>query len=261
MKKTIILFFVLALLCGCESKLDKAIPPSFLVGAVSNIDINLNGEGELADRQNCANRNGWCWKPEDWIMLKADGFVPPDIKREQIKPTILAILKRLIKEYPKCKKIFINLAPDKEMVGLGYLVSRGEYENNKIKILYGIPSDKEIEEYNSKIGKFYPSSKDCGKIFCEPDYTKMKKNDAPRLFRPDQKTYMKYKPIFKAYEDFIYYKSKDKLHYSTSECYVEVSKKTGYSVKDIKEASEFMHSYYSLWACGRDDEIINIPLK
>jgi len=266
MRKLITLLFILALFCGCESRLDKAIPQSSLAGAISDIDVNLSGQGEIADQQECANKSGWCWAPKDWTLLNADAFVPFDIKREQIKPTSLAILKKLAEKYPKCTTININLAPDKEMAEILFLVGRLEYRDNKITIHYGIPSDKEMEEHNAQVGKLYPLSKDCGKIFCEPDYDKMEKNDDPRLSRPDLNTYTLYKRILIIEDDIKMHRQiKESYKFSSpKEYYIalsnKISKKINLPTKDIEYALRFMHDYYGWMGYGKGEESINVPL-
>ncbi|MGA2525940.1 MAG: hypothetical protein ABSF79_04910 [Smithellaceae bacterium] len=262
MKKLIIFFLALLLFCGCESRLDKAIPQSSLVGAVSNIDVNLEGRGELKDQKGCTNKAGWCWEPKDWTLLMADAFVPFDIKKEQIKPTLLAIFKRLKNEYPKCTIINIWLEPDKELAEILYPIGSLEYHDNKMVINYGIPSDKEMEEHNSQIGKFeiiknilpMPGEKE----------EKIEKNEEPRLFRPDQKTYEFYKRILITAEDIKFSERKDtrkrKLFNSTKEYYADlsnkVSKKIDVPIKDIENALRFMNSYYSWFGEEKFDFIL-----
>ena len=264
MRKLVILFFILALFCGCESRLDNAIPQSSFVGAISNVDVNLRGQGEIATQQACVNKSGWCWAPEDWTLLNADAFVPFDIKREQIKPTSLAILKKLVEKYPKCTTININLAPDKEMAEILYFVGRLEYRDNKIIIHYGIPSDKEMEEHNAEIGKFY-STKNA--MFSMPgDKEKIEKNDDPRLFRPDLKTYTLYKRILIIEDDIKMHKQiKESYKFSSpKEYYIalsnKISKQINLPTKDIEYALRFMHDYYGWMGYGKSEESINVPL-
>jgi len=264
MRKLITLLFILALLCGCESRLDKAIPQSSLAGAISNVDVNLSGQGEIATQQACANKYGWCWDPKDWTLLNADAFIPYDIKKEQVKPTLLAVLKKLEKEYPKCTTININLAPDKEMAERLFLVGRLEYKDNKIIIRYGIPSDKEMAEHNAEIGKFYSTK---NTMFSMPgDKEKFEKNDDPRLCRPDLKTYTLYKRILMIEDDIkMHEKSAPKKSFnSTKEYYHDVSneirKQIDLPIKDIEYALRFMHDYYGWMGYGKGEESINVPL-
>ena len=180
MKKLIIFFLALLLFCGCESRLDRAIPQSSLVGAVS---IETKIEGNWGDHH---KRDG---DPKDWTDVWVIGFVPCNIKREQIKPTLLAIFKTVKNEYSKCTFMKIKISPDEEMIRQwGPSIGTLEYNNGKIDIVYGIPSDKQIEEHNAKIGQLEPTFKK-GNIF-ERDYKNLKQNNEPRLFRPDPETYL-----------------------------------------------------------------------
>ena len=103
-------------LTACTSEIDRLIPASQLSGAVQNINVTIKGQ---PDKCTAAS--------DDSVYIKAIGIVPFEIKREQVRPTLLAVFKGVKTKYSNCEKFFIELAPAQEMAETGHLVGRTDY--------------------------------------------------------------------------------------------------------------------------------------
>jgi len=86
--------------------------------------------------------------------LEAIVVIPRDMKRSQLRPTILNTLKKL-KDRFDTASIELEFVPDDEHLAKSCVaVGAADYrEGRGIDIRYGIPTVEQMQEYNSKIGK------------------------------------------------------------------------------------------------------------
>jgi hypothetical protein len=224
MKRITMIIVSIMMLISCGSEIDKKIPDSMLVGAVPNISVDIK-------EQKGKNVKGG-------RLLEAIGTVPFDIKKEQIKPTILAVIKAIKQKNPDCEWIAVHLKLAKDLPLLQAGIA--EYKEGNISISYGIPSDKQIEEWNANIGK--PVEFD-GKV--------LGINDLPRLYRPDRKTFEDGAQVIK-----LYYKlnndpkiKKDRIE----QLFPLISKESGLPVKDVESLYRYMSNYYFTGSWGTEE--------
>lgn len=116
-----------------ENSLDKLIPPSAVKGGITNFIVSgiKVSEGK--------SRNGG-------TLVTGSVVVPYNIKRDQVKPTLLAAIKGLKDKYRKCEWIIVYAIPSQELEGSGINAGMAEYAEGKIRIDYGIPSSDQIAE-------------------------------------------------------------------------------------------------------------------
>lgn len=220
MKLSLIYALILIAITACGSDIEKKIPPSMTKGAVENLSLST-------EEQTGKNVKGG-------KIIKAYGVVPFDIKREQIRPTLLAAIRVLKQNNPGCEWIWVGIVPDKSLIGTGRLAGRAEYKEGGLDIYYGIPSDKQMDEWNALIGK--PVKDFSG------DTTYI--NDSPRLSRPDRETFDPAIKALKSYDRLtIESRHADRIDYAA--LYKAASKDTGIPVKKAKTLINFMNSYYS----------------
>lgn len=221
MKKWFLFCFIAAFLfVACESKIDKMIPASQLIGAVSDVSVSIR---EQVGKNVKGGR-----------LLEALGVVPFDIKREQIKPTILAIVKAIKRKNPDCEWIAVHLKLAKDLPLLQAGIA--EYKEGTVSISYGIPSDKQIEEWNANIGKPF-----------KLDNKVLGINDLPRLYRPDRKTFEDGAQVIRLYFKF---NNDPKIKKNKVEqLFPLISKELGFPVKDVECLYKYMSNYYftGLW--------------
>jgi len=226
---------VLLMLVACESKIDKVIPDSLLVGAVPNINVDIKEDHYKGG-----------------TAIIATGIIPFDIKREQVKPSLLGVLKTVTKQYPNSTGIFVRLTPDADLGKYAYFAGRTEYEDNEITLYYGVPSDEQIKEWNSEIGKLLPS------LFGE----KPSIIDVPQLSRFNKETFEAGKKIALFYNKF-----SKKLHdkyidqplkkISSKQIYQMVSREINMPLKNVEYYYRFMNSYFIVGGSW-DKETINL---
>lgn len=160
-------------------------------------------------------------------LLEAIGTVPFDIKKEQIKPTVLAVIKAIKQKNSDCEWIAVNLKLAKDLPLLQAGIA--EYKEGKVFISYGIPSDKQIEEWNTNIGK----------------------NDLPRLHRPDKKTFDDGARVIKLYYKF---NNDPKIKKDNVEqLFPLISKESGLPVKNVESLYRHMSNYYFTGSWGTED--------
>ncbi len=128
----ILTFLTTLFIFGCSNPLDKLIKPEMLQGAVPNFTITG------VDIQTGKSVNGG-------TLIRGKAIVPYDIKREQVKPTLLSAIKKLQEQHPACQWIVVWLIPEKEAIGAGLEAGHGEYAVDHINIMYGIPSKKTLD--------------------------------------------------------------------------------------------------------------------
>jgi len=230
------LLLITMLLISCESKIDKAIPEAMLVGAVPNMNVDIKEDNYHGGKARIAT-----------------AIVPFDIKREQVKPSLLAILKAVYGKYPNATGIFVKLTPDADLGRYAYFAGRADYEDNVITIHYGVPSDEQIKKWNSEIGK--PVRDDNEKVLFI--------NDAPRLSIFNKETFETAKKIV-----LFYYKtdkqladkySKQPLKMPTTEQISKiVAKEMGVSLQKVIHHHRLLSNYFSAGTGIWGKETINI---
>lgn len=125
-------FIILLVLCfSCaEDPLDGLIPETSLNGSIQKITIF-----DLKTQRGKVVRGG--------LLITASVEVPYDIRREQVRPTLLACIKELKKRNRDCEWFNVFLCADGRV---GIYAGRGEYREGTIYISYGIPSNKQLAE-------------------------------------------------------------------------------------------------------------------
>ncbi len=233
--RLLLLLLIMTFLISCESRIDKAIPDSMLVGAVPNMNVGLEEDNYRGGK-----------------AIIATGIVPYDIKREQVKPSLLAILKVVVEKYPKATGIFVRLAPDEQLGRLAYFAGKADYEGNVITVHYGVPADEQIKNWNSEIGK--PITFE-GKT--------LGTNDSPPLSRFNKETFDTGKKII-----LLYYKTEKQLiaKYSnqplkmptTEQISKIVAKEMGISLKEVTRHHRLLSNYFSAGTGIWGKETINL---
>lgn len=136
MKKLFIFICIILLFSGCfmEDPIETLIPPELLKGAISYIDVF---DIEIQTRKSI---NGG-------TLINAWAAVPYNIKREQVKPTLLSVIRELKKQNPECEWFVVWLCADGERArDAGVHAGRGEYTKDQVNIGYWIPSQKQLKE-------------------------------------------------------------------------------------------------------------------
>ncbi len=109
------------------SPIYRLIPDASLVGACPTVKIfNIQ-------TQHGKTVNGG-------MLISASVHVPYSIRRDQVKPTILACIRELKRRNKKCEWIHIFLCVEGRKIYAG----RGEYKSGEIRVSYGIPSQKQL---------------------------------------------------------------------------------------------------------------------
>lgn len=237
MKECIQIFLLLItpLIISCESKIDKAIPDSMLIGAVPNINVDIKEDNYKGGK-----------------AIIVTGIVPFGIKREQVKPSLLRILKTVAEKYPNATGIFVRLTPDADLGRYAYFAGRADYEDKSIALYYMIPSDKQIEDWNAEIGK--PSKNP----FTGDEYI----IDVPHLSPLNEESFESGKKIA-----LLYHKFNKKLHdkyieqplktISSKQIYQMISREANMPQKDVEYYYRFMNSYFIVGESW-DKETINL---
>lgn len=222
MRLALIYAFVLISIIACGSDIERKIPPSMTNGAVENLNLSI-------EKQTGKSRYGG-------TLIKAYGVVPFNIKREQIRPTLLAAIRVLKQNNPGCEWFWVGIVPETmALAKTGRLVGRAEYTEGELDIYYGIPSDKQMDEWNAQIGK---PVKD---LLGGDTYI----NDSPRLYSPDKEIFNSGIKALRSY---------DRLSIANSGAglYGAVSKETGIGVKKIKPLISLMNNYYTPGNWGKE---------
>lgn len=114
-----------------ESPIDRLIPLSATKGGLANFTVSG------INVQEGKSINGG-------TLVSGLVMVPHDIKREQVKPTLLAAIKGLKNQYGKCEWIIVYAIPSQELKGTGINAGMAEYAEGKIRIDYGVPSTTQL---------------------------------------------------------------------------------------------------------------------
>jgi hypothetical protein len=125
--------------CSAQDPLEKLIPASAMTGGIEKIEIKTTIQ------------SGKTVKGGFFI----EGFmvVPANIRRQQVRPTLLKSLKSMKQQHPLCEWFKIYLEPTEDFRESPAYAGIGEYKEGKIDLLFGIPTDAQILEWNDMIGK------------------------------------------------------------------------------------------------------------
>ncbi|MDH5525571.1 MAG: hypothetical protein OEY01_16510 [Desulfobulbaceae bacterium] len=214
---TFCLFLLVA--CSSSSTIDKIITPTLVKGAVKNFtlsDIKI---------QNGKSINGG-------MLVTAYALVPLDIKREQVKPTLLASIKALKDKHPNCEWIIVYLCPDPRLKNTGVYAGMGEYAQEKIEITYGIPSKEQLAD------QVDPSTEDYSRndLLADLDFS-----DWEPIRPPTKEEFNKAIEI-----DTMIFNVEKKHLVGEDAAYQVVAEKTGRSVKEIRTAKRKLYSYFTV---------------
>jgi len=210
-----------------QTVIERLIPDEEIKGGVEVVIIEME---ELSKKSAHGGR---------LIILK--GTVPFDIKRKQVRPTLLATIKKIKHDDPGCEWIVVSLGPNKKLTEKTHFVGRAEYTEEGIDIQYGIPSDKQMEENNALIGK-----KQKG-VFGD-EYI----NDSPRLFRPNKKEFEERLRVIS-----VFYRieaEKRKIadaegrygdYFPEAQLYELISEELNMPINQVKEYVGYVYRYYS----------------
>ncbi len=225
MKKVFFLFCIFVfIITACQNGANNQAPDPDTVGAIPN--LNISYEYTSIHHPGVRVRGA----------VEAKVIVPFDIKREQLRPTLLSIFKDAREKYPD-EDIDIFLAPSQGMMNCTQLAGRADYDGDKgkLELDYGIPTDQEMAESNAQIGKKDP--------FLGVD-------DGPRLYRPDAKTF--------AILDKVNYlacrKFKADKEATTFTVFPAVARKMGITAKQVKQYYFFVFDYYPQYGINSFDE-------
>ncbi|MBI3582813.1 MAG: hypothetical protein HY096_02540 [Nitrospinae bacterium] len=228
--KTVIYFSFIVCLSSYDSlAINQIITDDDFKGAIKTTTISIERHGGRLD---------------------VFAIVPYDIKRNQIRPTILYILMKLKQTYEN-GRIELYLIPDDKVLGESFTYSSiftgtAEYrEGVNIMITYCIPSNKQMKEYNSKIGK--PifdlfDNKPTGEI----------NNNIP-LHPPDKKTFKIGKRVVLLWKKLI---EKNNVMILSDEHAKLISKEIEISIDEVDRYHTFMYRYYDVF--GWDKETIDL---
>jgi hypothetical protein len=134
MRTLIASVFCCLMLSACSSSIDTLIPESSLDGALPNLNIQFSEQTGKS--------------VEGHRLLAAAVTVPFDIRRDQVKPTLLSIIKQIKHAEPSCEWIVAYLVPGDSTLPL-LQAGIATYKEGKIEIRYGVPSDKNLADYNA----------------------------------------------------------------------------------------------------------------
>lgn len=135
MKKFLLILLLITLGAGCSSSdpIDRLIPDEALTGAIPKL------EPVRIEEQREKSVNGG-------FLINAQVIVPFDIKREQVRPTLLAAIKTLKKKYSSCEWIVVFLTLKESLDKYTLYAGRAEYTKDGIDIAYWTPNNKQLSE-------------------------------------------------------------------------------------------------------------------
>ena len=133
--KKLCLVLLIFLFAGCSGSdhIDRLIPNEALTGALPN-----PGPVNIEEQRGKSVNGGF--------LVNAQVLVPFDIKRDQVRPTLLAAVKTLKKRYPDCEWIVVFLTLQESLDKYTLYAGRAEYTKDGIDITYWIPSQQQLAE-------------------------------------------------------------------------------------------------------------------
>lgn len=205
MKVSKLFFFIICtiMISGCSDPIETLIPPSLVHGSLQGFNIQM----EMS---------------KDGNRLDGEAIVPHDIKRDQIKPTLLAALKGMKQEHPKYDWIILYLYAGGNSKTGGVSPGRAEYKGGKITINYEIPSAEQIE-IQKKVVEETPGSnpRSIPELLSKEEFTKAAKIE------------------------FLYHSNHSRLN-DRAKALAAVSKKMNISTDKVTEYREKLGYYYGM---------------
>lgn len=168
---------------------------------------------------------------EGGTAVEGLGIVRFDIDRSDIRPAVTAMLKVLKEKNPAAKRITLTLTPSADCPDCGIAIAG--YDNGKVKLGYGVPTMKQIEESNSRIGT--PTASGA-------------KDDRPLLFRPNGEAISKGLDVMKAIEA----SRRQNPDLNDEQLLDKAAADTGLTYVVVKRHRDFMRAYYSGSAFGSE---------
>ncbi|GAM10322.1 hypothetical protein OR1_02611 [Geobacter sp. OR-1] len=163
--------------------------------------------------------------------IEGVGIVRFDIDRSDIKPAVIAILRVINAKFPVAKQIALSLTPSVDCPVCK--IAEAKYDNGRVRLDFGTPTLKQIEESNSRIG--VPSAS--GKV-----------EDRPLLSRPNGETFGTGLNVMIA----IAAGRKKNPGMNDDQLLDQASAATGLSYVVVKRHRDFMTAYYSGNAFGSE---------
>jgi hypothetical protein len=233
----IYLIIVLLVCVSCESKLDKAIPSSQLTDAIQNVNYSIEEKKATTGK-----------------ILDIRGFVPFNIRRDQIRPTVLSVLKEVKIKYPEPEEIHIRFFITPELDSPGY----ASFEGGKLKITYGIPSLKEIEKHNAELNVPHPSfdtgADSLSKLLLNGKGSSCWKGLESLPWPPDQITFEEARKVYALY------KRPDNQKMDYCKLLDKMSEKMGLPVLQVNRDIGLIVNYYG-HISSSGDEIITLAIQ
>jgi hypothetical protein len=137
MRKRLFLVLFCLMLPTCGPSIDTLIPASRLDGTLPNLQI------ETSEQTGKSVKGG--------RLLVSSVAVPYDMRSDQVKPTLLSIIKQIKQKDPSCEWIVVYLVPVDAALPL-LQAGIGTYKEGRIELRTGIPSDKDLADYNALRG-------------------------------------------------------------------------------------------------------------
>lgn len=128
---TVVVTVLYILLSSCSADpIEKLIPQSSTVGALPGITVT-----DITIQKGKAINGG----------VYVQGIIPTpyDIKKEQLKPTLIAAIKKLKYENKTCEWIGVYA-----QIAGGINAGRADYIKGNIQIYYDIPTEQELNDFN-----------------------------------------------------------------------------------------------------------------
>ena len=138
MDRLILLLSVFAFLPACDgakqAEIHRLFPDEALVGGVENVQITVTGV-----RKGKTVKGG--------MAVTAEAILPPDVTAEQMRPTELAVLKRLKEEFPECEWFTVFLTDDPRMAEHSHWLGMAELREGKLTLQGGVITDRDIADF------------------------------------------------------------------------------------------------------------------
>lgn len=201
--------FCVFVIVGCSK------PQNNSNNVISSFNLTIK---EINIQNNKAVKNG--------VLITGKVILPGTIKNNQIKPVSLALLDKLKKEYSSCEWFILWMSDDDRMYESGNYIAMAEYKEGTVNLHGGIPSEKEINEYNKEFTVF---SRKLGlPVDC-------------LMIKPTEQGMNIYSEFTKLKQDAL----KKGTYISDEKIDLLLSKKTNIPVKEIKEVHCGISSYYT----------------
>lgn len=168
---------------------------------------------------------------DDGRKVEGIGVIRFDIDPADVKPAVVTMLKLLKEKFPVAKQIALTVVPSIDCPACR--IAEARYDNGRVTLDYGIPTLKQIEESNSRIG-VAPASGNAA--------------ERPRLFRPDGEAFAIGMNVMSAIEAA----RKKNPAMNDDQLLDQASAATGLSSVVVRRHRDFMSAYYSGNAFGSE---------